>query len=258
MFWALPVLWLIIAVKGRTRYQARPHSSHGSKPRRQGYASLILCGLFFTGDLITLHWSFELTSVANAILFLNAQPIHVVLGAWLLFGERPTKKILSSVIVALSGILLMVGESARLDVTYMVGDLLGIVAGLCYAGYILTASRLRDDWSSADINIWTVSIACPCLLATAIASDQALQPEIWKGWILMVSLGVISQAVGQSLIIWGLATVGVAFSSVSLLLAPIASAVFAWLFLSEALTAQQLIGMAVVLVGIYFADRSQI
>ena len=49
---------------------------------------LVLCGVFFAGDLAALHAAVNLTTAANAILFLNAQPIYVSIGAWLLFGSE--------------------------------------------------------------------------------------------------------------------------------------------------------------------------
>jgi len=116
--------------------------------------------LFFAADLTALHWSIRLTSAANAILFLNAQPLYVVFGAWLLFGERVTALFVVGAATAMAGAVLMLGESAQFGGGRLLGDGLGIVAGICYAGYILSASRLRARKSSAVINTWTCLIAC--------------------------------------------------------------------------------------------------
>lgn len=55
---------------------------------------------------------------------------------------------------------------------------------------------------------------------------------------------------GQGLIAWALAHLPAAFSSVSLLVQPVAAAVFAWVLLAEPFGVQQAVGGAIVLAGI--------
>lgn len=247
MAWALPLMWLWVVLE-RARSVAPP-----AAPRRGDWWKLVLCGLFFAADLTSLHWSIELTVAANSILFLNAQPIYVVLGAWLLFGERTTRGFLIGVGVALVGMTMLVWQN--LGTGRLLGDGLGMIAGVCYAGYILTASRLRSRYSSAVINAWTCLVATPMLLATALLTGQNVIPASTEGWLLMIGLGVICQACGQGLIVWGLAHLQANFSSVALLIAPVAAALFAWVVLGEALSGLQMFAILVVLTGIQLAWR---
>ena len=105
MAWALPAfaLWGFTAGLGMRRTGAdkgrgapvvakRPRSrrlvrSIGIPTEHRDLLLLVLCGVFFAGDLAALHAAVNLTTAANAILFLNAQPIHVSVGAWLLLAE---------------------------------------------------------------------------------------------------------------------------------------------------------------------------
>lgn len=247
MAWALPLMWLWVALE-RTRGVAPP-----AVPRRGDWRLLVLCGVFFASDLIALHWSIELTIAANAILFLNAQPIYVMLAAWLLFGDRVTRGFLLSLIVALGGVGMLVWHN--LGTGRLAGDGLGIIAGICYAGFILTASRLRARYSSAVVNAWTCLVATPMLLAAALLTGQELIPGSAEGWMLMIGLGVICQACGQGLIVWGLAHLPASFSSITLLAAPVAAAIFAWSILGESLSGIQIAGIIVVLTGIQLAWR---
>jgi len=251
MAWALPLMWLWVGLESRNR--------SAPTTRRPGdWRLLALCGLFFAADLIALHWSIQLTSVANAILFLNAQPIYVVFGAWLLFGERVTVHFLAGVATALIGAAAMLGDSLQFGGHRPLGDILGVVAGLCYAGYILSANRLRHRSSSAVINAWTCLIASPVLLVVALGSGQTVLPLSLEGWAMMLGLGVICQACGQGLIVAGMAHLTAGFSAVVLLLAPAASAVYGWALLDETMTGPQLAGMFVVLAGIWIAHRASL
>jgi drug/metabolite transporter (DMT)-like permease len=250
MAWAIPVFWL-------WAWLSRRH-----KPReavafsRRDIALLFVCGAFFAADLVALHTSISLTNAANSILFLNAQPIYVVTAAWLLFGTRVSSRFILAAAIAMSGAVLLVWQSASFGRDHLLGDGLGVVAGLCYAGYILAAARLRNGRTSADINLWTCVVAAPILLLTALLLGQDILPETGRDWTLMIALGVISQACGQGLIVWGLAYLPSSFSSVALLVAPIAAAVFAQLVLDEILTGMQMLAMLVVLAGVYGAWRA--
>jgi len=250
MIWALPVfaLWFWLS---RPKAAVRPPSSG-----EHVTLLLLFCGLLFAFDLVSLHASIERTAAANSMLFVNAQPIYVVIGSWLLFGTCVTRHFGFGVAIALVGGVLVAWQSLDIGTEHLIGDGLGVFAGILYAGYILGASRLRGRLSSAEINLWTCLIAAPILVLVTLASGHSLIPATAHGWGLMIALGVISQGLGQGLIVWGLAHLPTSFSSVALLTAPVAAAVFAWLFLDESLTSIQIVGMATVLVGIYVAWRA--
>ena len=218
-------------------------------------ALLVLCGAFFAGDLAALHAAVNLTTAANAILFLNAQPIYVSIGAWLLFGERMGVRFAGAAALAMIGVVVLAWTSVDLGAGHALGDALGVVAGICYAGYILAASRLRTGYSSLAINVATCLVGAPLLLAAALASGQPIAPPTVNDWFLMIGLGVLAHACGQGLIVWGLAHLPTAFASLSLLVAPVSAAALAWLVLAEPLGPLQIAGMALVLAGVQLAWR---
>ncbi|MDD9982161.1 MAG: DMT family transporter [Gammaproteobacteria bacterium] len=274
MAWALPAfaVWGLVAglgarragagegsrapVVAQSRRPRRPTRSIGIPTERRDLLLLVLCGAFFAGDLAALHAAVNLTTAANAILFLNAQPIYVSIGAWLLFGERIGVRFAGAAVLALFGAAVLTWTSLDFGAGHALGDFLGVVAGVCYAGYILAASRLRTDYSSLAINVATCLVGAPLLLAAALAAGQPITPPSVNDWFLMIGLGVLAHACGQGLIVWGLAHLPAAFASVSLLVAPVSAAVFAWLLLAEPLGPLQVAGMALVLAGVQLAWRA--
>ena len=275
MAWALPAfaLWGVAAGLGLRRTgtgegSRTPVVADSRRTRRvirlieipterRDLLLLVLCGAFFAGDLAALHAAVNLTTAANAILFLNAQPIYVAVGAWLLFGEGMGVRFVGAAALAMAGVVVLTWTSVDLGVGHVLGDALGVVAGICYAGYILAASRLRSDYSSLAINVATCLVGAPLLLAAALATGQSIAPPTLDDWLLMIGLGVVAHACGQGLIVWGLAHLPAAFASVSLLVAPVSAALFAWLFLAEPLGPVQIAGMALVLLGVQLAWRAQ-
>ena len=246
---SLPALWLWLHLEGRgERQTARPAS-------RADYAGLVVAGLLFAGDLAFWHWSIQFTTVANATLLANFAPVFVTLTAFALFGERFSRTFLIGMALALAGACVLMGRSFTLSPSHLLGDALGIVTAMFYAGYIIAVGRLRARFSTATIMAWSGLVTCAVLLPVALVSGEGLIATTVYGWAILLGLALISHAGGQSLIAYALAHLPAAFSSVSLLLQPAVAALLAWVILGEALGPWQALGALVILVGIYLARR---
>ena len=256
-FWrlalALPFLWLWTEVGNRRETApARRLSGHRT------LLVLTLAGVFFAGDLALWHWSIGFTSVANSTLLVNLAPVFVALGGRLLFGERFTYTFLVGMAVALAGAVLLVGGDLGLGLRQLFGDALAVLAAVFYAGYILSVSRLRSRLSTAAVMAYGGIVTCVVLLPVALLSGEDLLATTAYGWSMLLGIALVSQIGGQSLITYSLADLPAAFSSVGLLLQPIAAAALAWVILGEALGWWQALGGAVVLSGIALARRGSL
>jgi drug/metabolite transporter (DMT)-like permease len=251
-FWrltlALPALWLWALWEKRRGGIRRSLAT-------ADYRRLLGAGLFFAGDLAVWHWSIYFTSVANATLLANCAPIFVVLGGWLVFGQRVRRTFLFGMGVALAGAALMVGASFRVSLSHLWGDMLGLVTAVLYAGYLLSVKRLREALSVATIMLWSGTVTSAALLPVALLSGERVWPISLDGWGILWGLALISQVGGQSLIAYALAHLPAAFSSVGLLLQPVIATIFAWLILGETIGLWQAVGGGFVLGGILAARR---
>ncbi len=245
---ALPILWLWMEIGDRRAATNRPTGY-------RDFVGLAVSGLFFAGDLGLWHWSIKLTSVANSTLLVNLAPVFVALGAWLFFGERFSTTFLIGLVVAIVGAALLVGGNPQVGAEHLLGDVLAVAAAVSYAGYILAVSRLRARFSTAAVMAYGGGVSCAALLLVALVSGENLIASSAYGWAMLLGVALVSQVGGQSLITYALAHLPSAFSSVSLLLQPVAAAILAWVILGEALGAWQGLGGAVVLVGIVLARR---
>ena len=249
-FWrvalAVPALWLVYLLK------AKP------KPRRYAGRWLLLfaAGFAFAGDLGFWHLSIKLTSVANSTLLANLASIFVTLAAWIFLRQRPSGLFVAGLAVALAGVALLVRASVGFSQTGLLGDALGVVTAMFYAGYIFAVKGLRDRGETTlHLMAVTSTITAILLAPAALASGEVLFPASAYGWAVLAGLALVSHAAGQGLIAYALAHLPAAFSSVSLLLQPVMAALFAWALLGEALVPLQIAGGLAVLAGIYLARR---
>jgi drug/metabolite transporter (DMT)-like permease len=217
---------------------------------------LAAAGFAFAGDLGFWHWSIQFTSVANSTLLANLASLFVTLAAWIFWRQRPSTLFAAGLAAALVGVGLLVHTSLQFSASALLGDALGVVTAVFYAGYILAVKNLRDRGAATlQLMAVTTTLTALFLLPVALASGETLLPQSASGWLKLVGLAWISHCAGQGLIAYSLAHLPAAFSSVSLLFQPVMAALFAWILLSEPLVPLQMAGGVVVLAGIYLARR---
>jgi drug/metabolite transporter (DMT)-like permease len=252
-FWriilALPTLWLWMSWEREGREKHRPPAS------RSDYLLLSMAGLFFAGDLSVWHWSIKLTSVANATLLVNFAPVFVTLGGWLIFSQSVRIIFVLGMGLALGGMTLIAGNSFRIGLQHFLGDSLSFMAAFFYAGYLLSVKYLRDRFSTSTIMAWSGLVSSVVLLPVSLFSGESLHIQDLQGWMILIGLALISHVGGQSLIAYALAHLPASFSSVALLVQPVAAALLAWLLFSEAIGGWQTLGGVLVLFGILVARR---
>lgn len=243
---ALPLLalWMALQERGRKQGATRP-----------AWPMALLAGVFFAADLAVWHWSIRLTSVANATFLANLAPVAVTLGAWVLLGERARPVFFAGMLLSLAGAALLMGANVGGPGSVLLGDGLGMLTAVFYAGYQLCVKRLRDTQSTARIMFASGAACATVLLPLALLMGEAILPASPAGWGVLLGLALVCQLAGQGLITWAVAHLAASFSSVSLLLQPVAAAGFAWLLFGEALAALQWFGAAAVLAGIWLARR---
>jgi drug/metabolite transporter (DMT)-like permease len=249
-FWrlalALPPLTLLLWTALRT----------GGAPPGRRLHGLWLAGLFFAGDLAVWHQSIEYTSVANATLLANMAPVFVTLAAWKLYGDRISRGFALGLVLALSGAACLVADSLSVSRQTAFGDLLGVLAALFYAAYLMGVSRQRRVFDTVQVMFWTTAAGALVTLPLALVLGETVWPPSARDWWLLAGLALLSHVGGQGLIAYALAHLPAAFSSVSLLVQPVAAALFAWLLLAEAFGPLQALGGAIVLAGILLCRLS--
>lgn len=217
---------------------------------------LILTGLMFACDLGAWHVSVAWTSVANSTLEANFAPIFVTLGAWLLWKQRPTALFVVALAITLAGAVLLIGPNYNAGGTAFIGDALGVLTAVFYAGYMLSLKVATGRASTLRIMAVSTTVSAIALLPYALITADQFWPQGSEGWLVLAALALLPHVAGQSLIAWGFARLPAALSSVSLLLQVVVATLCAWLLLGEAMQPVQMAGGAIVLAGIYLARRT--
>lgn len=200
-------------------------------------------GLFFGLDLAAWHIGILQTKVANATLFGNSASLLLVIWGIVLARTLPRGWQATAILLAFAGSALLMGQSYEASPAYLAGDLLSLLAGALYTGYVLMMQRVRGEvgpWSALAISS---AAGIPILLAAALALGETIVPHDWTPLIV---LALMSQLVGQGLLIWALPRFSPLVIGLTLLVQPVVAAVAGWLIFHEALSAVEMVGGAMV------------
>ena len=153
-------------------------------------------------------------------------------------------------------------------------DLLGILsavgAAIALAVYFLISESQNGKRSAQATVVWGLGVAgffwsiflpiwsFPVEIFTADINLQGRFADYSApGWVLLAYVIIFGSMVPYLFVIRGIRLISASTSSVIGMLEPVLAGVFAWIWLSQSWSAIQLAGVAIVLAGIYIADRAK-
>lgn len=245
-FWrivlATPLLLGLAAVTG-----GRPLAS-----ARGLWPVLLGSGVLFAGDLAAWHLGIHKTILANATLFGNSATFVYPLWGFLVARAWPTRLQGAALLLALAGAVLLMGRSYQLDPGNLGGDLLCLVAGILYAGYFILMARARQTMPPLPALAWSSAAAVLPLLVAAWLLGERIVPTSFAP---LVALSLLSQVIGQGLMIFAIGRLPALVVGLTLLTQPVVAAAIGWLAYGERLGAADLAGAAMIAVALVLVRR---
>lgn len=208
---------------------------------------LIGSGVLFAGDLAAWHLGIHHTKLANATLFGNAATFVFPLYGFLVARAWPTRTQGLALALAAIGAALLMGRSYQLAPQNFIGDLLCLLAGLLYAGYFILMSRARQTMAPLPALGFSSAAAILPLLVSALVLGEKIMPA---NWTPLMSLALLSQVLGQGLMIYALGRLSPLVIGLALLTQPIVAALVGWLYYGETLGVAEFVGAALVAIAL--------
>ncbi len=196
-------------------------------------------------------------------------PIWIVL--WIKFVRKTevAKDMWVAIALALFGLILVakVWQGFAFD---LIGTLGAIGAAMALAIYFLMSQSLGTKRSAQAMVVWGMgfaglfwSLVLPIwnfpteIFTTEINLQGRFSDYSAPGWLLIAYIIIFGTIVPYLFVVGGIRRLSASTSSVIGMLEPVIAGIFAWIWLSQSWSAIQLAGGAIVLVGIYIADRAK-
>lgn len=228
-------------------------------PKSGGLFSLptVLAGIAFAGDLMFWHLGVMGTTIANATFFATMAPVWVVVFGWLLLHQRVSRNVMIGILLCIAGGATLVADTMSVAPGQLLGDVFSIITGMFFGLYFLCVGSARGEKNAARVTFELSIVSAVLLFIAAWIYDGFtggnLLPQSVNGWLVLLALAVISHTGGQGLLSVALGRLPTAFSALVIFLEAIFAATFAWMIFDEAVSAVQILGGVIILVGIWTA-----
>ncbi|MGM9986007.1 MAG: DMT family transporter [Bacillaceae bacterium] len=235
--------------------------------------AFILAGILFYQRLIrinykTINYSFLLgsilfavftcitfgvksTSASNAGFLVSLTVIFVPLLLAIFLRKIPEKRLLVGISVALAGITFLT-LNTQLSIHF--GDFLCILAALFYAVHIIVTGKLTKDVDSISLGIFQLGFTALWGLLFSLFFETPHLPTTTLSWISILGLGIFCSAIGFVAQTAAQQYTTPIHTGLIFSLEPVFSALFAFTFADEILTAKGYFGAFLVLVGVLIAQ----
>jgi drug/metabolite transporter (DMT)-like permease len=232
-FWrlalALPLLLLVARATGQD-----PHW-----PRKGLVITIIIAAIFYSLDLASWNAGIRMTKLGNSTLFGNSGSfVFAIYGLWLA-RRRPSARQGTALLLAAGGAALLMGGSYELSHRNFTGDLLTLIAGILYGGYLVFVERGRASLQPLPLLILCTAFSIPILFAISFGLGERIWPHNWTPLIIFA---ISSQVIGQSLLVYSIGTFPPLVVGLALLTQPAISALIGWLAYRERLSLTDVVG----------------
>jgi drug/metabolite transporter (DMT)-like permease len=226
---ALPLLWLVAKGAGQ-----EPHL-----PRRSLVPIIVAAAIFYALDLAAWNAGIRMTKLGNSTLFGNSGSfVFAIYGLWLV-RRRPSLRQSGALLLAAIGAALLMGGSYQLSHRNFTGDLLTLVAGILYGGYLVFIERGRATMQPLPLLILSTTFSLPILLAISLGLGEQIWPHNWTPLIIFA---ISSQVIGQGLLVYAIGTFPPLVVGLALLTQPAISAAIGWIAYGERLSLTDIVG----------------
>jgi drug/metabolite transporter (DMT)-like permease len=210
-------------------------------------APVVLIGLAQTmGFQALVQWALVDGGAGKTALLAYTMPFWAVLIAWLVLRERPSRRQLASLGVALAGLALVL-EPWR-GVGALGSALLAIGGGVCWAiGMVLTKREFaRGGIGLLSLTAWQMLAGALGLVVIAMCVDE--RPVEWNRYFLaaLAYNAVLSSGLAWLLWTYIVERLPTSVAGLSSLVVPILGVLLAWALLGEAPSPIEALGIALI------------
>lgn len=217
-----------------------------------------LCGgsLYF----VTENTALGITLASNVSLILSTTPILTAL-VWLLFNrtERLKSNLAYGSLMALCGVALVVFNGSFILRINPLGDMLTLTAALMWAFYCLILKRLQREnypilFVTRKVFFYGIVTLVPVLLVDPPAWNMGV---VFSPLVLgnLLFLGLVASMLCYIMWNTAVARLGAIRATSYIYVVPLITLVTSWVVLDERITWVALAGSALILCGVYVAER---
>lgn len=245
---AVPLAWVVVVIRA---------GFGGPSPLSVAWFPRFSAGVLFGGVAWLAFAGLDQLPGALYIVIIYTYPAMVAVGSTFL-GRPASRQVWMAVLITMLGIALTVPEV--LDGTggaTVVGLLFTLGNALTYAAYVLYSERLVSDGGDGLVaSAWSLTGSLTFAVVAAAISWPFDAPNTFGGYGSAIGLAAISTVLASMAFFLGVRRLGPSSAALVATTEPVLTLIWVVLILDETLKPVQLLGAALVIVGVLWSQRA--
>lgn len=232
------------------------------KVARRDIALIVLLGLSgIAGYHYFFFSSLRYTDLANTAIINTISPVLTGFAATALLGERLGMRTYAGLGITILGVIFLLSGgnlSSLYQGQFNTGDLLMLMAVVCWVVYALTLQALSTRYSSFTLTFHAVlsGVIILAFLASAHQPLSQLMVMSSTSWYALIYMGVFASGLGYLLYTYCVSNLGPTRTSTTVYaLVPLFVTALAWVLFGQSITTAMLVSAVLILTGLYLVLR---
>lgn len=222
---------------------------------------MLMGAIGFSGFNILYYLAAHSTTAINLGILQGAVPICVLIGAFIAYRTPITAVQVMGIVITVLGVAVVTvkGDPGNLfHLVFNIGDLLMLAACFVYSIYAVLLRKRPEVTGLAMFAVMSISalVASLPFVLWEYVSGSLLWPR-GTGWLIVAFVVLFPSFTSQLFFMRGVQLIGPGRAGVFINLVPIFASAFSVLFLGEHFALFHGVGMALVLGGIWVAERAR-
>ena len=211
----------------------------------------LVCGGLFALDVTVWNIAIQESTATQATLLTNLSPVWVGIGAFFFLKNKPTFNFWIGTVVAIFGMITLVGFHFFLDLDFNLAFIFAILSGIFYAIYMLVSKFVLYEVEVVPFITLSTLTSAIVLAMLSYANNEPFTVHSNEGWLVFLIQGIVCQLMAWLLLGYATKHMRATRVSVSLLGQAVLTTLLAWMFIGEEVTIQMLVGGVILLFGIW-------
>lgn len=248
------------ALSAAVFFAIRPLLRERQTPNALGMKHIALTGLVGTSFYYALeNYSLTLIPASTASLIVGSFPAMALALECVIDKVHPQPLKITGISLAFLGVaILAIGEGKEGGRNVLLGSFLLIVAGLCWCLYNFAMRLVMDTYSTVTITTWQTLFGALGFMPFVLVEGLPSQPPSSTAWASIAFLVLVCTTLAYVLYNWALEELEPSTVTSLSNLIPVFGLILSALILHEQITVLQVIGGAIVVIGIMLSSQEYV
>lgn len=227
------------------------------KLEKKDWSTFIALGIIgMVGYHIFFFLCLRYTTAVNSSLIGATNPIITTILAVIFLKENIKMRNIASILVSFLGVILIITNGnleILLNFKFNLGDLLMIIAVICWACYSILSKKASNEYSPLKITSYAFLVCIIVLIPFVLMEKpwEYIPQTTFKGWMSVIYMSLFASVAGYLIQQISIKKIGPSKTSLYINLVPVFSMILAFFILKESISIIKIIAGVLIATGVF-------